>query len=1164
MKKKVISAVLFGALVFASTNTLVSCKDYDDSHLVEQINEEKAKSASLQGELESIKQSLEAELKEARSSYNTQLAEARTALENAVSQKEDASVVAALANRIVSLEEGLAAANATLGNQIETCNDALKSLQEAVANNATVAQLNAVQAKAASDLAALSGNVDRFADQLNKLSAETGESIASILLDLAALQAKDAELANRDAELAAKDAEILAQVNNNYQALLTAIANAKSEAGTEASTKISQEEAARIAAVNDLKSQIEALQAFQASIQSANFQQQINDLSAALGSFKSEVDALDIEGKFSSISQDIQTLSGDIAKLTDRIAANELSIQNLRTELATVSDNLTALNGQLNTLAVLIEKSLSSLVFKPSQYIYGFGTINVQSFSGCMQLKESSVSDATYGINGVIKEYTVSTVASTWAPSAHARYHMNPSTADKDKYDFSFVDVETQNALTRANDTKSIGATAGTVVAENGLLDVELKIAYPENLNDAVTQTDGTSSYAWVSTLALQATEKNTEKTVTSDYALVVPSYYGNLCLANNQANPADHLSGDNKSNHIRTSALATIMDAANTFEVPYNGTLDLSQYIETHYGVSSTATGTKVGDKAFTEAEFASSGLKYSYSLVDYKTATRENQASIAEIDEAGVTKVVDQDAKYIGETYVVRVLLQDGNNKNLAVGYVKILVVDQGAEAATVTAGIALNCDDPTQSVVAMSEFVDQFKESYSSSLTIADFKGTKYLLDNVVYSSNGTNPTLFGKGQFLISGDDLVLSLTSAEAKELYYANNVVVPQTIKVYAKFTHQADGYSDLWVEYIIDKDKIIYAKGSFTDADKIVAYWFEKNSRNGASAGKYDEVHANVSVPESGVSTARNNFNFNVLNTFRGQKAHITGIDDVLTKYTADPYADLTIANSEFNNRIVTGASGDKYQLEVNEKRDTLFAYSIKDSSQPKQPVVVLTGDYSGTAIYKEDTCDENDFATDILNYASHKELEADKTFAVEILLQQNRNCYNVELTDAVFLVKFLRPINVTDMEATPTTDAEHGGGYWDVQNLVEFSDWRDYKFNEHTDIDYYNFYGVGSNSIVPKTLNPTDNSLIDDAVTDINGTYEPLAEVAPGIKLSWNGDSPNDRINGRIGYVNNGANVNRVFHIKVPMKITYAWGNIYTEVTLTVTPTINQLRRR
>ena len=1131
MKKKVISAVLFGALILTSTNTLVSCKDYDDTKLVEQINEEKAKSATLQGELESIKQSLEAELKDARSSYQTQLVEARNALESAISQKAEASVITALSERIVSLEEGLATANATLGNQIATCVSALESLQEAVANNATVAQLNAVQAKAAADLAALSGNVDRFVEQLHELSSKTGESIASILLDVAALQSKDAELA-------AKDNEILAQVSSNYQTLLTAIANAKLEAGTEASAKISQEEAARIAAVNDLKAQIVTLQTFQASIQSADFQQQINELNTALSAFKSDVEALDIEGKFSTVTQNIQTLTGDIAKLTDKIAANELSIQNLRTELGTVSDGLTALNGQLNTLTVLIDKTLSSLVFKPAQYIYGFGTINVQSFSGCMQLKESTVSNATYGISGKIKEYTVSTIASTWAPSAHAKYHMNPSTADKDKYDFSFVDVETQNTLTRANDTKSIGATVGQVSAENGILDVELKIAYPENLNDAVTQTDGTSSYAWVSTLALQAMEKNTEKSVTSDYALVVPSYYGNLCLANNQANPADHLSGDNRSNHVRTSALATIMDGTHTFEVPYNGELDLSQYIETHYGVSSTATGTKVGDKAFTEAEFASSGLKYIYSLVSYKTATRENQASIAEIDEAGVTKVEAQDAKYIGETYVVCVLLQDGNNKNLAVGYVKVLVVDQGAEAAKVTTGIALNCDDPTQSSVVMSEFVDQFKESYSSSLTINDFKGSKYVLDPVVYADKGTNPTPYGKGQFLLSGDNLVLSLTSAEAKELYYVNDVVVPQTIKVYAKFIHQADGYSDLWVEYTIDKDKIIYARGTFTDADKIVAYWYEKDSRNGASAGKYGEIHANVSVPESSSTPA---FNFNILNTF--------------INYTADPYADLAVANSDFNKRIVNGTSGNKYQLVVTDAK-TLSAFLVGDDTETIQDIVVLSGNYFGLASFQT-----TPYAKDILNYASHKDLAADQTFAVEIQLDQNRNCYKVELTNNVFQVKFLRPINVKDMEAPATTDAEHGGGYWYVQSLVEFSDWRDYKFNDHT--GFYSFYGVGNNAIVPAQLNATDPTLIDNATTDINGDYEPLSEVAPGIELTWDADATNSRINGRIGYVNNGANVNRTFHIRVPMKITYAWGDIFTEVTLTITPTINQLRK-
>ena len=145
--------------------------------------------------------------------------------------------------------------------------------------------------------------------------------------------------------------------------------------------------------------------------------------------------------------------------------------------------------------------------------------------------------------------------------------------------------------------------------------------------------------------------------------------------------------------------------------------------------------------------------------------------------------------------------------------------------------------------------------------------------------------------------------------------------------------------------------------------------------------------------------------------------------------------------------------------------------------------------------------------------------------------------------------------------MEAPATTDAEHGGGYWYVQSLVEFSDWRDYKFNDHT--GFYSFYGVGNNAIVPAQLNATDPTLIDNATTDINGDYEPLSEVAPGIELTWDADATNSRINGRIGYVNNGANVNRTFHIRVPMKITYAWGDIFTEVTLTITPTINQLRK-
>ena len=150
MKKKVISAVLFGALALASTGTFVSCNDYDDevNNLQEQINEDRAKSAALQNQLESYKAALENELKELKASYETQIAEAKAALESELQKKADATVVEALVERIVSLETGLSASVATLQSQIDVCNSAIEKLNAAIANCATVAELNAIKADA--------------------------------------------------------------------------------------------------------------------------------------------------------------------------------------------------------------------------------------------------------------------------------------------------------------------------------------------------------------------------------------------------------------------------------------------------------------------------------------------------------------------------------------------------------------------------------------------------------------------------------------------------------------------------------------------------------------------------------------------------------------------------------------------------------------------------------------------------------------------------------------------------------------------------------------------------------------------------------------------------------------------------------------------------------
>lgn len=1132
MRKKFLSLALVGAVTLASMSTFVSCKNYDDDLKAQQelIEALAGTTSELESQLTSTKTELEGKL----ATVNTKLAAAEESLAGLAAADEKIS------QDVAQLRSDLTAQKTALEAQIATCNAAIAELQAAVAGKVSQTEYNAFVADASAKLAALTGNYEQLAADLNKLSTETGTSIASILKSVADLQAKDTELS--EGLTAAQK-----QIADNKAELLKKIADEKADV----QAKITAEEAARIAAVENLQNQVTALQ---------NWQKEINTWKGEMDSWKGIMDAWkgDIDAWKSETSTKLAKAIEDITALTGRVAANEAAIKTIKEEMAKINDTLASLQGQINILAVLMEKNITSLVFKPGQYLYGFGTIEVQSFTGCNLYESKKSTEAGYTD---IDEYSVNAdKKSTWAPTAHARYHLNPSTADIEKYNFAFLDVEAKNSLTRANDEKQIGASAGKVKAENGVLDVEVMIRYPENLNDATTKyenVEGTKvpSYAWVSTLALQATKKDADKvndtqsvaagTVTSDYAIVVPSYYGDLVLANNEK-ATDHSEGDNASNHIRKEAVKTIQDEKISLQVAYNGTKDLKSVIETHYGVATTAGGAKTTHKGFTKAEFEASGMTYKYEVVDY-----EGSSEGATVDD-GVVSVKDKDAKYIGEKFVVRILLLDGNNKVVCVGYVKILITDQGATPATDNLSIVLNCADPTSTSSSMSGIVKQFQDSYNSALKVEDFNGGKYTLDTQIYVEKDGQKALAGlNGNFEIKDGKLVLNLTEGDITKLYLnEKGFVVAKDVTVYAKFGHNNDGYSDLWVKLTINE--VVYAKGTFADADKIKTYWYEKDSKTPATPGKFDEIHANVSVPESG--DAHPTFNFNILNTFAEAKAKISGIDERLTAFTANPIADFYIADTENNKRVVNGASEKKYQLVVKDNK-TLAAYDITDATKATQDVVVLdltSDNYNGIAKFQH-----TDYAEDILNYAAHTDLKSEETFWVEIGMQKTDKCYNVELTNDKFFAKFLRPINIVPQPWAPAADAAVGGCYWPMAKLVKFTDWRDKWMSS-----FYSFYGIENYSVTPKELNDTQ---ILGAKTDINGKLEDLNKVAPLVDLTWTKNySEGDPIWGKIEYVNNGATVNNPFHIYVPVAVKYSWGTIYTEVVLTVDPTIGNVRKQ
>ena len=151
MRKKYLSALLFGALLFASTGTFTSCKDYDDdiNNLQEQID----KKASLE------------EMNSKISQLETAIAEAKTAAQEAKDKAQQALDAAQSGEGSVS-EEDLTA----LKNELQTQIDKLASLEE-------------VNSKIAALKTELEGQIDGLASEeaLNALQTKVEALSAEVM-----------------------------------------------------------------------------------------------------------------------------------------------------------------------------------------------------------------------------------------------------------------------------------------------------------------------------------------------------------------------------------------------------------------------------------------------------------------------------------------------------------------------------------------------------------------------------------------------------------------------------------------------------------------------------------------------------------------------------------------------------------------------------------------------------------------------------------------------------------------------------------------------------------------------------------------------------------------------------------------------------------------------
>lgn len=368
MKRKFISAMLFGALLIAPATTFVGCADYDDD--IENLQGQITNNATTLDQLTKEKiQNVETEI-ESLKAANKQLQEA---LDKAKSEGTDADA-------------------ATLAAAQKLVEDAQAQLQAA---------LDAVNG----DITGINGNISSLDA---RLLAQDGR-----LKSVESLLAADGKLT-----LAINDAQALAEKAYNLAEQTAATAEANKQAIKDAADNLKSIKESLEGQINTLSDKVNDLSKKLAD-QNADITAQINSLKSQLNDANEGISANG--DKIKANKQKIDEIVGQLTELQNQVAKNKLAVETLESNYlskaegiklntsindlkkanAAIEGRLDAAEGRLDTIDELI-KSLakSSEVTKDIQKLREeieakIGKLNEEG-------KDDTVASLIAGINGNI------------------------------------------------------------------------------------------------------------------------------------------------------------------------------------------------------------------------------------------------------------------------------------------------------------------------------------------------------------------------------------------------------------------------------------------------------------------------------------------------------------------------------------------------------------------------------------------------------------------------------------------------------------------------------------------------------------------------------------------------------------------------------------------
>lgn len=856
------------------------------------------------------------------------------------------------------------------------------------------------------------------------------------------------------------------------------------------------------------------------------------------------------------------------------------------------SETLTVDGVEEGTVVINLSRILKALVFAPELYLDGVEATKYEYLDGNYVTLEGQVAGDYFDeLKGEVVRYNIPDLNRPVAAGAYTLgskdevvYHMNPSSAAEDDYSYKFLYDNPEYISTRAN---GAGVTVNYLdkVKEDGDLKVTYQLESPELLAGKGGEHTESSN---ISVMALEAKTLNAseEKTITSDYAALVPVVESLQAIAF-----IDHTTLENPAcpKDLYNTGEEALKNVA-TLDWEYNGgTLDLSQLLQVHYLSQNWTLPTSGVHQSMGYDEVVERyGLKWQYQMLPYTLGTNQTSESmygmvdqntgeftpcmvVGENDGAGdetgngnitqqpIAEGSEDGVSAIGRRPIVLVTLENEAGDIVLAGYIKINITREMNEVGVVVdSWEAPYVCDGFSNTFSWADMSDEVIEMLH--MSIKDFRNAYSMVPGETYIKDANNEMKLVSGNIygtMIEHKDADVSTTNDVvewAGGIAELDNILAAagdtREFTLYAKFISNKDG--GINYVYVGMTIKVVEAP-EVRFVERIDRYWYPES----LAKEDRDTVRMNVPRPTNAGIASRD-----IDNYYKD-----------LDEYYVGNQVQIELTDAPQNVWYNLATLGTNYYFRFAEDQDNLVGPAGETyilSTNPTGSILYANGDVIAEINPATGVLDYNDNATakEVLNLWGHA---YPNTYAKVTLVATYDDC-DLPLGDETFNVRFLRPLDILPGNDANFIDAQANGSTVILGDLFGLSDWRDQVLIVGTSGAYtsavengcplYDYYHIESMNV-----------LLDEVTCNLNGSWAKLSQVAPAVELSvFDARNGNRYTSGvatvnisgvselntsSITYRNNEANV-RDFDMIIPVEIEYAWGTLKGEIKAHVDATM------